>query len=132
MTDILIDSGITHFLCGGAHGFDLLAAEYILKKRKENQNIKLSMYLPCRDQAAYWPSKRKNIYRSVIDASDEVFYSADKYDVFCMHARNRALIDNSDILVCYLVDDTGGTAYTRNYAEEKGKRIINLADLIGE
>lgn len=130
--DVLINSGVTHFLSGGAQGFDLLSAEYVLQKRKNNPGIKLSMYLPCRNQSDRWPSETRKRYETVLNLADEVFYVSEKYDAFCMHTRNRALVDNSDILVCYLIQDSGGTAYTKNYAEEKGKKIINLPDLIEE
>ncbi len=132
VVDALIDSGITHFLSGGAQGFDLLAAECVLEKRKTNPDIKLSMYLPCRNQAGKWNAATRRKYEVILEAADEVFYTADKYDAFCMHTRNRALVDNSDILVCYLVQTSSGTAYTKNYAEEKGRKIINLPDLIEE
>ena len=130
--DTLTASGVTHFLSGGAQGFDLLAAEYVLGKRKTNPDIKLSMYLPCRSQSDRWPAEIRRQYEAVIGSADEVFYTSDKYDMFCMHKRNRALVDNSDILVCYLFRDSGGTAYTKNYAEEKGRKIINIPDLIEE
>lgn len=127
----LMASGVVRFLSGGAVGFDLMAAECVLEKRKENPEIKLSMVLPCREQADRWPASERARYKTVLEAADEVTYISDKYDMFCMHARNRALIDNSDILVCYLVRMSSGTAYTKNYAEEKGRGVINLADLIG-
>ena len=130
--DALIGAGITHFLSGGAYGFDLLAARCVLKKRVHNPDIKLSMYLPCRGQSSGWSAKARREYESILASADEVFFTSEKYDAFCMHARNRALVDNSDILVCYLMRDSGGTAYTKNYAEEKGKKIINLPDLMEE
>lgn len=128
--DILINSGITRFISGGAMGFDLMAAECVLKKRAEHPEIKLSMILPCRDQASRWPSAIRRKYEAILSAADDVTYTSEKYDAFCMHTRNRALVDNSDVLVCYLVRMASGTAYTKNYAEEKGLGIINLADLM--
>ena len=131
VVDMLIEAGFTHFLSGGAIGFDLLAAECVLEKRKTNPSIRLSMVLPCRDQASRWPAATRRKYEAILAAADEVNYITEKYDSFCMHARNRALVDNSDVLICYLVRTSSGTGYTRNYAEEKGRRIVNLADLIG-
>ena len=44
----------------------------------------------------------------------------------CMHKRNRHLVDNSSVCVCYLNKENGGTAYTVDYAGKKGLEIINL------
>ena len=60
--------------------------------------------------------------------ADEATYVSMSYDALCMQKRNRRLVDASDVCVCYLTDPTGGSAYTANYAKQKGLRIINLAD----
>ena len=43
-----------------------------------------------------------------------------------MFERDRYLVDNSDLLVCFLRKNRGGTFYTVNYARKKGKKIIEL------
>ena len=129
--DILIKSGVSRFISGGAMGFDLLAAELVLQKRHIHPHIKLSMILPCHDQTARWPRAAQLRYRAVLNSADDVSYITEKYDAFCMHLRNRALVDSSDILVCYLVRESSGTGHTKNYAIEKNLKVLNLADLIG-
>jgi len=42
-----------------------------------------------------------------------------------MHKRNRHLVDNSSVCVCYLNKENGGTAYTVDYAGKKGLELIN-------
>lgn len=54
-------------------------------------------------------------------------YTAQQYTKGCMHKRNRHLVDNSSVCVCYLNRESGGTAYTVNYAKKNGLEIINLA-----
>ena len=46
-----------------------------------------------------------------------------------MYKRNRHLVDNSGICVCYLTKDKGGTAYTVEYEKQKGLQIINFAQI---
>ncbi len=128
--DELISSGITTFQSGGAIGFDLLAAALVITKRARNPEIKLRMLLPCRDQAARWPAKTRRAYNNILAAADDVTYISDKYDQFCMYARNRALVDSADILLCYMTRKNSGTAYTANYAAEKNLRTINLFELL--
>lgn len=128
--DTLIASGVTRFCSGGAMGFDLVAAELILEKKQNGANITLSMILPCRDQANRWPAATRRRYDAVLQNADEVVYISESYDQFCMHLRNRRLVDESDILLCYLVREASGTAFTRNYAIDRDRKIINLADLL--
>lgn len=45
-----------------------------------------------------------------------------------MFKRNRHLVDNSSICIAYLTEETGGTAYTVKYANQKGVRVINIAE----
>lgn len=55
-------------------------------------------------------------------------YMADDYDRGCMYKRNRFLVDNSTVCVCYLTAVNGGTAYTVGYAKSKNLTVINLAE----
>ena len=41
--------------------------------------------------------------------------------------RNRHLIDNSSLCVCYLKEQSGGTVYTVTYAKAHGLNIHNIA-----
>ena len=54
-------------------------------------------------------------------------YVSRQYTRGCMHERNRHLVDNSSVCVCYLNRESGGTAYTVDYAEKQGLEVINLA-----
>lgn len=130
LIDTLIEAGVVRFCSGGATGFDLLAAELVLKKRNEGKHVSLSMILPCRDQALFWPAELREQYARILSGANEVEYITDKYNQFCMHQRNRRLVDEADILLCYLMHEASGTAYTKNYAVQKKKHIINIADLL--
>ena len=59
--------------------------------------------------------------------ADKVVYMAQQYTPGCMHKRNRHLVDHSGVCVCYLTKESGGTAYTVNYAKRHGVEIINIA-----
>ena len=58
----LIDSGYNTFLSGGAVGFDLLAANTVLRMKNNYPGICLLMILPCNDQDSKWnPGQKKTI-----------------------------------------------------------------------
>ncbi len=54
-------------------------------------------------------------------------YTSQEYTKGCMFKRNRHLVDNSSVCICYLTKNNGGTAYTVDYAEKQGLEVINLA-----
>ncbi len=123
----LCEKGYVTFLSGGALGFDLMAAEVVLEMRRTFPGIRLVMALPCKDQHEKWSKADKFRYERIILAADEVVYLTEKYCTGCMHLRNKFLVDNSDVCVAYMTRRNGGTAYTVGYAEEKGRKVINLA-----
>lgn len=124
---ILIDRGIRYFGAGGAWGFDALAAKAVLKLRQQHPHIRLILVLPCHDQTKKWPAREAAEYERIMAQADKVVYTAEHYYEGCMHKRNRHLVDNSSICVCYLTKDGGGTDYTVSYARLQGLEVINLS-----
>lgn len=124
----LIESGHLYFGTGGALGFDTLAAQTVLDLKRHYPQIKLILVLPCLSQSDSWCERDKQVYMDIKERADKVTYVSQIYTKGCMHKRNRYLVDNSSVCVCYLTENKGGTAYTVNYASLKGKLIINVAD----
>lgn len=108
-------------------GFDTLAAQTILDLRMKYPQIKLILVLPCKSQADRWSQKDKEIYEDIKIQADKVIYTSEDYTKGCMHKRNRHLVDHSSVCVCYLSKQTGGTAYTVDYAIQKEVLVVNLA-----
>ena len=124
----LIDDGYLYFCAGGALGFDTLAAQIILDLKSDYPQIQLILVLPCLSQADNWSSADKVIYEKIKASADKVVYTSMEYTRGCMHVRNRHLVNNSSVCICYLTEDTGGTAYTVKYAKAKNLRVINAAE----
>ena len=125
----LVQKGYTVFRCGGARGFDTLAALRVLHLKKSHPEITLTLILPCKEQAASWREGERLIWQDILSKADEVRFVAEHYSTDCMHLRNRALVDGSDTCVAYLTANRGGTLYTCAYALKQGLTLINLADM---
>ncbi len=123
----LAEEGFTGFLCGGALGFDTLAAEAVLSVRSRRPDLTLTLALPCPEQDRAWPEPARERFRTIMEAADEVILVSPEYHRYCMMQRNRFLVDHSRLLVCYLTDDRGGTAATVRYALKLGRPVVNLA-----
>ena len=130
LLDTLVEKGFRHFKAGGAIGFDTLVALKCLelKKKYPDLGITLELCLPCKDQTSGWSEQDKSVYNFVLSRADKVSYQYESYTKGCMYARNRRLVDGSDLCVCYLASDVGGTAYTVEYAQRKNLRVINVAE----
>jgi len=121
---VLAESGFSYFITGGAYGFDTVAAGCVLKAKKKYPDIKLSIYLPCRDNISF---SSDDIYYSILNGADEVVVLSEKYYRGCMHERNKKMVDQSSVCVSYMYDDkSGGTAFTVKYATKKGLTVVNV------
>ena len=121
----LAESGYTNYICGGALGFDTLAAIAIIK-RKQEYNLNLLLAVPYKGQEKAWNEQDINLYNYILSHADNIVYLADKYYDGCLLARNRYMVDKSQLLVAYNTGIRGGTAFTCAYAMKQGVEMLNL------
>ncbi len=125
VVDLLIARGVKGFITGGAVGFDLLCAEIIMEAKKYAE-ISLTLVIPCKGQEKYYSGEDKERYKEVLSGADNVITLSDFYYRGCMHVRNRYMVDKCDFLVSYCIKAEGGSYYTRCYAKENKKHIIDI------
>lgn len=133
----LISLGVKEFRCGGATGFDMLAAATVYDIARENKNIKLIFDLPFEKYNAKWSDDKKKQLDFLLSFASEVNYISDNSPVDYHSAvnmyykRNRHLVDSCYYCICYLCkSDKSGTSYTVDYANLHNRHVINLADEI--
>lgn len=130
VTEKLIANGVTDFRVGGALGFDTVAALKVLEKKDKYPFVRLHLFLPCKNQTEHWSSSDKRIYFQIAHYADSITYTSDEYFKGCMALRNRRLVDGSDFCIAYCTKNTGGSAYTLNYAKEKNLSTFNIASTV--
>jgi len=113
------------FLVGRNGDFDLKAASVIRKLKKEmgNDDVFLTLVLP------YETAELKNnieAFESYYDSIEICEASAECNFKYAIVARNRDMIDRSDMVVVYVKNESGGAYQSLKYAEKNQKRIINL------
>ena len=126
------ENGCRTFITGGALGFDTMAAAAVidLRARKKDRNVKLCLCLPAPDQDKYFSRFDATLYRIIKENSHEVTYVADHCTRESYLARNRKLLEGSDVCVAYCTKQKGGSYYTCKRAIMGGLEFINLADFI--
>ena len=121
------DSGIRHFLCGMALGFDMLAAETLLAMKADRPDIRLTAVIPFRGQSCRFNPTGKERYRSILGKADNVVCLSETYFDGCYLRRNDYMLNRaSHIIAYYNGEPKGGTFYTCRRAERMGLDINNL------
>jgi len=112
------------FHVGRNGDFDILVASTIKRIQKEygNHNSCLIGVFP-------YPMKDDEYYEKYYD---EIVFPISYKTHFkrAIIERNQWLVENSDILICYVEQNFGGAYECMNYAKKKKKTIKNLCNLI--
>lgn len=113
------------FLVGRNGDFDLMTASVVrrLKKEINAENVFLTLVLP------YETAELRNnteAFENFYDSIEISEASVDKNFKYAITARNRDMIDRSDLVVVYVENQSGGAYQSLKYAEKNDKRIINL------
>ena len=120
-------AGYRTFLCGGARGFDTLAAQEVLQFREAHKEVRLVLVIPCADQTNRWPAEDRKTWEMIRGQSDEVRILSESYYTGCMQVRNRYMVDRSSLCLCWMTRFQGGTWSTVRYALHCGLMLKNLA-----
>jgi uncharacterized phage-like protein YoqJ len=120
-----IERGYDTFISGMAMGGDTYFAEEVLALR-ESKNVKLICAVPYPKQSSSWASKDVERYYDILSKADEVVTLCEQYTRFCMHKRNRFMVDNSSLLLSLDYSTDGGTTSTVAYAVKQNLVIISV------
>lgn len=132
--DKAMENGIDTFYMGACYGFDLLAAEMVLLRKKviplnepNRKRIKLIAVVPHEGQANAWDEQdRERYFDYTLPFCDDVITLHTQFQPGCYHERNRYMVDRCCQMIAYYDGGKGGTAYTIKYAQSKKLNIINL------
>lgn len=122
-----IKQGITHFISGGAIGFDIICAEQVLHLKSVGFDITLEIAVPCENQTKNWPQTWLIRYEQILKSADKVNLCSKEYHKEAMMLRNKYMVSNSCLVISYFLGEPSGTKNTLDYAREKGKEIWNIA-----
>lgn len=112
----LIAEGADRFYLGGYGEFDRIAASVVWRLKEKYPRIKSVLVLAYLGREADAGMYDWTVYPPIEFAPMK----------FAITHRNRWIVDNSDVLVAYVLIDSGGAADMRRYARNRGKRIIDF------
>lgn len=119
--ELLRTKEYVEFYLGRNGDFDILAASVIkrLHKNYRDDNSAMILVLP-------YPVKDYEYYK---DYYDEIIIPDELHGVHPKAAiteRNRWMVTNTDVLIAYIRNESGGTAAFVHMAEQLGRRIIKI------
>lgn len=121
------EKGCRNFFCGGALGFDTMAAREVILYRLSHKDVRLFLVLPCLNQSENWNEKQKDAYDFIASSADEIIYTSEEYTKDCMRVRNEYLAKSCDILIAYLTRSVSGAGQTVRIAKRLGKEVHNIS-----
>ena len=113
-----------YFYVGHQGHFDGMARSVMKELIKEGYDINYSVVL------AYMPGKKYEFDSQ--DAYADTLYPEGLESVhpkFAITWRNNWMVDQADVILCYVKYRIGGAYQFVEKARRKGKKIINLADM---
>ena len=130
LTALITKHSLRECYAGGAIGLDTVAARVVLSLKETYPQLKLNLVLPCQGQENSWNEAQKAQYCEIKEKADRVRVLAPFYYNGCMQARNRAMLEVSELCIAYLRAGTsgGGSLNTVLQATKLGIPVLNLAD----
>ncbi len=114
----LIWEGANTFYLGGYGNFDRIAASVVWKLKEKYPQIESVLVLAYLGRDVNAEHYDRTMYPEIEGGPMR----------FSIVKRNRWMVDNSDVLVAYIILDSGGAADTRRYAVRRKKRVINYRE----
>lgn len=115
----LCENHAVEFYLGGYGNFDTIACSVCAELRREMPQTKLFFISP------YFSTSRQDPYDGTIYPDIECVPLK-----FAISARNKWMIEHTEIVVAYVEHAFGGAYQTLRYSQRKNKKIINLGALL--
>ncbi|MBO5049699.1 MAG: hypothetical protein J6C41_04655 [Oscillospiraceae bacterium] len=118
---LIISRGVNSFMVGNQGSFDGMVLKALRELKQKYPHICYSVAL------AYMPGKGQ---KYELYSQTETFLPEGIENVprrFAISHRNKWMVKESDIVVCYITHLWGGAAQFAEYAQRQGKEVINLA-----
>jgi len=121
-----IKNDYTHFIVGGALGFDMLVAELLIELKNEFPRITLEIAIPCLDHTLRWNKSQKERYDNILQNADTKTLITQTYNIYSYQLRNKYMVNHSDIVIAYYNGKPSGTKNTICYTKKQGKEIFYI------
>jgi hypothetical protein len=124
--DLLTQREYVDFLVGRNGEFDQMAASAVLRLKHTVRDDNSSLVLVLPYMTANCANNRES-FENYYDRIEVCEAAASAHFKSAIQVRNRAMVDRSDLVICYIERKAGGAYQTIRYVEEQSKHIVNVA-----
>ncbi|MBE6729235.1 MAG: DUF1273 domain-containing protein [Ruminococcaceae bacterium] len=121
--ETLISDGVTNFISGLEEGLDLFMSDYLLKR---NEKLTLECAAAFEEQAANYSSSQREKYFEICENCDTLTFVSRKRQFGCKNKRDRYMIEQSDIVLCFWDKISPYTGELLQYAVGRNKKILYI------
>ena len=121
-----IANGYTTFITGMAKGVDLWAGKIVADLRDNGLPIKLICAVPYPGFGKGWAPEWSSLYQKIIGKEDLVETVCSGYNKGCFMARNKWMVDHSNLVIAVFNGKKGGTKNTIDYANKQDVEVRYL------
>lgn len=123
----LYNRGARYFISGFALGFDMMAAEEVIRFKQTHADVKLVAAIPFRGQSAKFPWEEKNRYDRLVQQADLTAVLSEWYFKGCLLERDAWMVSKASSVIAYYDGSIGGgTYYTVNRAARLHRHLVNI------
>lgn len=118
VVESLINQGADKFYLGGYGAFDSISKQVVYELKQKYSSINSVLVIPYLDRKYDLNKYDYSIYPSLETVPKK----------FAISKRNEWMIQESDVVIAYVIHGFGGASKTLEYAKRKKKYIINYPE----
>ena len=122
---LLREHSYVEFLVGRDGDFDQMVSSAIRRCQRENGHHNSSHIWVMPYPTAFFRDNEEACY-AYYDEIEICEESTAKHFKSAFQARNRHMVDRSNLVICYVETNEGGAYQTMQYAMQQGKKLVNL------
>lgn len=128
----LIENDFSHFIVGGATGFDMWVLELLIIAKKRYPHIFIEVAIPFPNHTKFWKIQEEVEYNKYITQVDTTTLVTEKYESSSYQKRNMYMINMCDYLITLHIptNKNSGTFNAIKYAKTLKVESKNLYQII--
>ena len=120
--------GYRNFISGMAEGFDLFAAEAVIRLKKLYPDAELFAAFPCEASPKNHSAAICKRIQDIMAEVSSCYFVCEKHIYGCELSRNVYMVENSSMVIGYYDGFSKGTAHCWHCGEQRGLKLINLCE----
>lgn len=125
--EMLHGKGYTTFMSGMTEGFDMMAAQAVIRAKAKYTDIRLVVVCAFVGQELSYNSSDRLWYKDILNAADDVVFTSETYHGRAFFVRSDYLLAKSNFLICFYDGAPGTIKYLVNRAL-KSHAVVNIRE----